>query len=453
MVVIPRGLARSFRAAARKCQTARNRTPAPAVLVHAREKELHQSCFSDGVAIRLSVPQQSPETERFLVPMAVLDAVEGAAVEITISKRTGTARWEGRDGPQSSTFEIGNDDVEPEWPIPPEEMHTVAPAFLGALHECSRTAAREPSRYALNRVQVNGKAGSVAATNGKNAFICRGFTLPFREAVLVPAVPAFGAKEIARETEVQVGHTLTHLFVRAGPWTVCLTIDAEGRFPDVAGVIPKSSSSTVVGVDDRDAEEWLAVAPEWPDATDGASAVTLDVNKSVTARARNDDTREQREYRFSRSTWTGQAIRAVLDRRYLARALALGLRSLRIAAGKPVVAEGPDRMFLSVLLDDSLAVGPEPPSSILSNPSTSLWRLNSMKAEPNGRHPPPPSDSTAESIDPLAEIDALRVALVEAANRVGRLTQFLNHFSRHRRTLEDAFTSLKTLGVGTGGES
>jgi hypothetical protein len=261
MIVIPRGLARSFRAAARKCQNARNRSPAPAALVKVGDGRLHLSCRLDGVAIRFSVPQESQEPERVLVPMAILDGVEGAPVEISVSGRMGTARWESRGGPQSSTFEAEEGDDQ--WPSLPEEMHPAAPAFLAALHECGRTAAREASRYALHRIQVNGKACSIAATDGKNALICRGFSLPFRETVLVPAVPLFGVKEIARETDVHVGYVLDRLFVRAGPWTICLSIDTDGRFPDVTGVVPKSPSSTVVGVDDRDAVDWLAAGLEW----------------------------------------------------------------------------------------------------------------------------------------------------------------------------------------------
>jgi hypothetical protein len=75
--------------------------------------------------------------------------------------------------------------------------------------------------------------------------------------------------------------------------------------------------------------------------SDGTPSVTLDVNEGVMARARNDDTGEKREYRFSRSTWAGPVIRVVMDRSYFARALALGLRSFRFASGQPVVAEGP----------------------------------------------------------------------------------------------------------------
>lgn len=75
-----------------------------------------------------------------------------------------------------------------------------------------------------------------------------------------------------------------------------------------------------------------------------------------------------------------------------------------------------------------------------------------MKSEPNGRHPPAPVENPAEWLDPLAEAEALRAALSEAAVRVGRLLQCLKQWKRHRRVLESAFTSIKSLGLGQGGE-
>lgn len=203
MMTIPRGLARSFRAVIRKCQTARPRPPAPPVLVEVRDGHLHLACVLDGVGVVLSVPAAECEIERVLVPMDILDAVEGALVEIAVSSRMGTARWESRDGPKTQSFNLNETAEQAVGPVVPAEMHSVAPTFLTALHECGRTAAREPARYALHRVQVNGKTGTVAASDGKLALVQRGFKLPFRDAVLVPALPLFGVKELASETDVR----------------------------------------------------------------------------------------------------------------------------------------------------------------------------------------------------------------------------------------------------------
>lgn len=451
MIVIPRGLARSFRAVVRKCQTARPRPPAPPVFVIASGERLQLSCTLDGVALSVAVPHAASDGEKFLMPLSILEDVEGAAVEITVVGKNGTARWEGRDKPRTLAFET----LDPEGgerPTLPKVLHPISPTIISALHECGKAAAREASRYALQRIQVNGKAGCVVATDGKLALIVRGFTLPFRESIVVPAIPVFGVKELTGESEVRIGRTKEHLAILAGSWTILLTIDAEGRFPDVAGVIPKSPDSSVVGIDERDAAELLAALPEWPDASDGVAAVTFEVEKGIACRARNDETGEIREFRLSRSTWTGPDIRVALDRRHLARALSLGCLSLRLAADKPLVAENGDCTLIVVTLDDSHVVSGS--KSDLEIPALETKRrLLPMKQELNGIETPHRVPGNVDRIDPLAEAEAMRAALAQAMTHASRLVQAIHRLGRQRKVLENAWSSLKSLSLGTGGES
>lgn len=452
MMTIPRGLARSFRAVVRKAQVVRPRPPAPPVLVETRDGGLHLSCALDGVTVRLNVPCPESVPERILVPMEVFDAVEGAAVMIEVTDRKGMARWEGRDGPKSLAFKLEEAEAGLAADETETELQPVAAPFLAALHECGRTAAREPERYALHRVQVNGKTGTVSATDGKIALVQRGFTLPFREAILVPALPVFGTKELAGEKEVSIGRSAQHLLVRAGTWMVALLIDEDGRFPDVAGVIPKSATATVVGVDDRDARELLARLIEWPETSDGTAAVTLDVDEGVAVRVRHDVTDEEYEFRLLHSTWAGPALRVALDRRHLSRALTLGFRTFRLTAGQPVVAEGPDRLLLAATLDVGHVVGPKPSATVPPLPSTDLRRLPPMKSDSHGP-PPLATEGPTEWIDPLVEAESLRTALTEAATRLSRLLQSLKQLKRPRRVLENVLSRTKTFGSGSGGES
>lgn len=288
MIVIPRGLARSFRAVLRKCQAPRSPLPTP-VLVEVQQGTLHLSCSLDEVLVQWTGAHPGQVEARVGVPMTVLDAVENAAVELTVDGRQGRAQWTGRDGPRSLAFPH----EEPDSGVIPRfgdvETCPVAPAFLTALHECGRTAARDSGRYALNRVQVNGQAGTVTATDARNALVYRGFKLSFQETFLVPALPVLGVKEITREARPGVGLVGDRLLLSAGPWTIAFVVDRAGRFPDVKGIIPKPAGATVVAIDNRDAEELLARMPEWPDASDGSDVVTLDIEDHITVRARNDE--------------------------------------------------------------------------------------------------------------------------------------------------------------------
>jgi hypothetical protein len=458
MIRIPRGLARSFRAALRKCRVTRLRSPAPDVEVRADAGGLVLTCSLEGVTLILKEPTPVEGAACIRVPMAVLEAVDGAAVELSMTGMQGTARWESRDGPQSHSLEDSPEEESPLRSALPDEMHAVSAGFLTALHECGRTAARESSRYALHRVQVQGKSGRVVATSGKHALICRGFRLTFRDTILIPAIPLFGSKELAGADAVHIGLTSDHFVVAAGPWTVFLPLDKKGSFPDVAGIVPRAPGSTVVDIEALDAAEAREALAAWPDTSEGVAAVTLEVEDGIVLRAANDETHERRELRLLRSTGTGPPVRFVLDRMVLIQALTLGCCSFRLALDKPMLAEGNDRTLLAVMLDSALAV-PSAPSSDrteVDSQSETPFQRSPMKPETNGstngRHSPE-TPNGIEGLDPLAEAESLRVALGEVVARVGRLIQCLRQFRRQKRVLETAFSSLKTLGMGPGGES
>ena len=61
---------------------------------------------------------------------------------------------------------------------------------------------------------------------------------------------------------------------------------------------------------------------------------------------------------------------------------------------------------------------------------------------PNGRDDPP-----ADLPDPLAEAEALRNALAEAAHRAGRLVARLKHARREKKALASVWAGLKQLNL------
>lgn len=267
MIVIPRGLARAFRAVARTCVSGRPRGPAPAVVIEARSGTRTVWTRAGDVVLLVTTPTRAAD-EVVVVPMAVLDAVEGAGdepVELCVGPRLrGEAKWADRGVPHTYPFDAVRPGKQHQCPDPPAAWHPVPGAFLAALHECGKTAARDAGgRFALTRVQVQGKSGRVVGTDGKSALLWAGFDLPVAADLLVPAVPVFGSRELAGEPGVRVGRTAAHLVVAAGPWRVHLPVDPGGRFPDVAAVVPKHAG-TVAGLDDRDAAELAGALPRLP---------------------------------------------------------------------------------------------------------------------------------------------------------------------------------------------
>lgn len=65
----------------------------------------------------------------------------------------------------------------------------------------------------------------------------------------------------------------------------------------------------------------------------------------------------------------------------------------------------------------------------------------------NGRHDPPAEDA----VDPLAEAEALRVAIVEAGSRLARLIAALRSSRKEKKVLANVWAGLRQLNLGGGG--
>ena len=219
MTPFTRSTARDFRALLARCVSGRPRGPAPPVVIRTKgEVRTLAATTPEGVTLTHAAPAVKEADDLLVLPAAVLAEVEGGTDEAVAldreSKLRGVLRWSGGSTPRTLPVEL----------ILPGQQHELPPApalsissgkLLTALHECGRTAARESGRYALSKVQVQGKSGRVVGTDGKAALLWAGFPFPFADDVLVPAVPVFGAKPLARIPEVKLGRTATHLVVTA----------------------------------------------------------------------------------------------------------------------------------------------------------------------------------------------------------------------------------------------
>ncbi len=396
--------------------------------------------------------------EVLIVPMTALDAVASNSdepVEFDAGENLeGIARWVGGGAPGSVpvTFVLPGKQHDP---LPRPETEPVADRVLVALHEAGHTSSREDGRFALSRVQVLGATGRIIATDGKIAVLFDGLEFPFAEDVLIPAVPLFGSPEVRDETDVRVGRTASHLVVSAGDWTVWLGVAPAGKFPDVGAVVPRHAPTTVA-LDRGDAAGLLRQLPGLPGQAHDLRPITLAADGVLAVRAR-DDTGVVKEVLLARSSVTGPAVRVAIDRRALARVLALGCTALRISPDKSLVGEGDGVTVLAALLDPELAVAPEPrtpgPGAIVSisvpNPkrNTTVKPHETNGPAPGGRHDPPANDVP----DPLVAAEELRAALADAATKAARLVAALKASKKEQKVLANVLTNLKQLNLGTGG--
>jgi hypothetical protein len=440
MLAIPRRAARRFRAACSKCVSGRPRGPAPPVVVRRTGGRVTLTAAFPGVTLDLVLPASAGIGDEVLVtPMAALEAVEGntdepAEFELT-EKLAGRIRWEmsgaARTAPVS--FLLPGKQHEP---LPRPETKAVPGRMLAALHEAGRTASRANGRYALSRVQVRGTAGRVIATDGTVAVLFSGFRFPFPDDLLVPAVPLFGSPEIRDETEVRVGRNPQHLVVEAGNWTVWLAATAVGKFPDVAGVVPRKPP-TRVELDPADVAQLLARLPRLPGVEREHRPVTLEASGVLTVHAGAD------AVMLSRSVVDGPTQRVALDRRLLTRLLTLGCRRLRLTPGKALVGEG-DGVTVLVAPLDPAAPSDVPSASFEPEPE----RSDTMKPpEANGHPPARCHDPPTEMLDCLAAAEDLRATLAAAAGKAARLVVALRQSRKAKKALASVYAGLKQLNL------
>ncbi len=454
MTLFTRAEARDFRLLLGRCVSGRPRGPAPHVVVRVETGvRTVSSATPGGVALAHAAPAPGEADGVAVLPASVLEEVEGATPEpVTLErgpKLAGVLRWRG-DGGAARELPVelilgGRQHVPPEAPA----MSPVAPSLLAALHECGRTAARDSGgRFALSMVQLKGAAGSVAGTDCRVALMWGGFDFPFAGDVLVPALPVFGSKPLARAAGVSVGLGAGSLVVSAGPWSVRLPVNSTSRFPDVAAVVPRHAPTTVeLGA--AGAGRLLASLAGLPGGGHPSRPVTIvtDAAGAVTVSGRGEGG-ESQDVALADAAASGPAVRVVLDRRVVARALSLGCRTLRLSPdGKPAAFEGGHVTFVAVQLDAALAApapapAPHTPARIPPHERTTM-----TTPEPTGA-PHPRGDPATPPHDPLELAEELRAVLAEAATAAARLAAALRRGRREKRVISALVSNLRQLDLG-----
>ncbi len=457
MILFTRVEARNFHALFARCIAGRPRGPAPPIVIRfAQGTRTLTGTTGDGVMLMHTVP--SDECDDLLVlPGSILPEVEGSTDEgVTLdrqSKLRGLIHWQGGSKPRKLPVELILPGKQHENPALPS-LTPVSAKVLSALHECGRSAARDSGRFALSKVQLQGRAGRVIGTDGTIALLYGGFKFGFTDDVLVSALPVFGAKPLSRVSEVKVGRTETHLVIVAGPWSVWLPFDTKARYPDVSGIIPKHPSTTA-GIDEQDAVEMLKVLPTLPGNKDEMRPVTVDVNGSVKIRGRDPDTSETKEITLIRSRSTGPRACVALDRRFLARALSVGCHTLKLTPDKPFVLEGDGICFVALPLDPAMIVPAKDDSEKAFCevvPTTAIATIDPERSrlmetpKLNGHTP-----SRGDPPDPLFAAEELRDALVVVTAKAARLVAALKAGRKEKKVLASVFANLKQLGLDSGG--
>ena len=310
-------------------------------------------------------------------------------------------------------------------------------------------------RYATGKVQLRG-SGEIVATDGKQLLMQRGFKFPWKDNVLIARMGLFGTGILPDDGPVQIGRTAKHVFVQVGNWTVALTVDTEGRYPDVEQVIPKSSTTTVT-LSPEDASALLRNLPKLPGVKDDNSPVTVDCNGKIAVRAKGDQSRSV-ELVLEQSKQDGRPVRFSTNRHLLARVLQLGFQEIQIVnADTPMACRDNQRLFVWMPLPKE--------SCIASHPDGIVLRASGTKpmppSKPERRKPAPRQRSNGRSVkvtkvEPAPVKSAGLGALIEEARemkaamqgmfaRSKNLIAALQLQRRKARIVDSTLASLKKL--------
>ena len=220
MLSFPRSVLRSLRAVRRNCGAGRPRGPAPPVLVIPEAEALTWAMHGDEVVVAYRIPGAQTEVKPFLLPLDQFDTLDGPGDDlVTLNHRdNGWAelRWTEHGLPRTQRVELSQPEPQHGLPPLPKNFATMPGEFRLALHEAGRSSGRQPNRFAVHRVQLRGRTGAVLATDAATAYRHAGFSFPFPDDVLIPAIPIFGSPELAKEPELCLGRTDRHLVVQAG---------------------------------------------------------------------------------------------------------------------------------------------------------------------------------------------------------------------------------------------
>ncbi|MBM4072143.1 MAG: hypothetical protein FJ271_24935 [Planctomycetes bacterium] len=354
MISITRSLARQVRAVFRRL-VRRCLGPRPLVSFQGTSQGLRVRLHGSAIAAEYHLPGSHGD-EVIVLPLEALAACEGSREQpVTLEQASAgiQVHWRDHGMPQIAVHPLEDSPSLADFPRPPESMLPVEPGFLTALAEASLSADQQALRYATDHIQLQGSAGCIVATDGKQLLMQKGLAFPWTDDVLVPASPVYGCRELAQAGPVQLGRTDSHVVLQAGPWTLSLPIDKESRFPQVERVVPSKKEATAhcqLGPEDRDF--LVRSLRRLPGGDDEHAPVTVDLNGEVLLRAHAEGQDQAVELLLARSRATGKPFRLAMNRKCLERAMRLGLPELHVQdAGRPVLFADEKRDFVVMPLD------------------------------------------------------------------------------------------------------
>lgn len=449
MFVLERRVAALFRAALRRCfdGPARRLDEVP-TLARLTRNGLCVHARKEPFTILYRQPGLSGKGV-FAFPASILGLFEGRSddlVEITLQRpELAQARWTERGTPKSVEIPLVDPGTVPAPPDLPKEFMSLPPQFVPALHEACGTAATEDTKYAVSKVLLSGKNGTIVGTDTRNLLVQGGFPFPFKEDVLIPRTEVFGLEPLQKYPEVGIGRTDTHVAIAIGPWTFVFAIDQESRFPDAKSIIPRPASvETRLRLHSNDAQRFLDnLTRRIRGSAASEQAVTLDLIDAPCLRFAMGESVV--EVALAESEIVGERVRICLNLAQFLRALELRFLEFELRGpDKPIVTRDGERLFMSMPLPSHAALMPRPgpePVPATAQPAQALVPI-AANAVPSGESLPP---HPAIPFNIIGEAEGLKEGLFKVAAHASQILRFLREVCTQQRVTQIFRTSLAAL--------
>ena len=233
--------------------------------------------------------------------------------------------------------------------------------FLPCLANAVEVTDEVSTRYALGCIQLDGRDGTMAATDGSHLVVFDGFDFPWKsEAILVRKSRMFALKDFVKLNAVSVGFQDKSIVITSGPWRFTMPVETDARFPNVDQVIPDRQRSTNrVQLDPGDRGALSSCLSQLPGNTEELQPVILDLNGHVAVVGKsNQGTSCAVSLELDRSLHLGPDLRTGTPRHNLAYAAKIGAESLFLyGKDKPILARGPNTQYVWMpLLNQELSI-------------------------------------------------------------------------------------------------
>jgi len=361
MISLPEKVLHDFRVVARRTGRGGRSSSALFHLLSGKDGIRIQS-LNDDVHVEYHDPTRA-EPASLVLPMSLLMEFDKGRDIVEFHRHHDgnvEVRWQRSRVPYTRSFAHGRA-TPAKFPVWPTRSTNNPPSLLDDIDQAMQILSNDRIHHRYSSLRLRGSHGDIAATDGRQMLLQRGYQFPWKNSLLVPRTLVFGSPELPSDVPVRVGFNEEHVLIRIGAWTIALKIDANSTYPNVDALIPSAATSmTQCVIAASEAEALQRMLHDLPGDKEDDAPVTLDVNGKVTLRARAEDEQRCTDVPLPRSTSEGAATRIAMNRQMLQRALALGFRTVEIRdAAKPLMCLDEQRTFVWAPLNSDQAVAPQ----------------------------------------------------------------------------------------------